>query len=682
MAAWSRKQSYVAVTTTVCLWAVVAVLTTLARPLIPADRDPTMAAADGDFLRLAAESRIDWKLPTAETFQLARRQDRPILLVLGGAWNTDARHVDETLFRQSDIVEQINRDFLPVRVDLIDEPGWATVFRPLAQASRGTDPSFQIHFLSPTAQLVSTFDVRDVKALNREGEFVRKLREIRDVCHSRQRSADQAAQEAEATALTGGRIESTVEFPRYLDSIRQATDREFGGLVVASGRKTWPALAAVNLVSMGQIEDAQALIDPLLRSPMVNWIDGGCFRVAEDRLASQVRYETLAATNADVLICLATLWRQTGEEWYRQLAIRTWGGLFQASVNGIVPYSYSPEESNGRSERYSATQRRVRDVIEEADQVWLTRTFGLSNRENPRLVPRVPQPKLLMEDWGRGNRVLDRLRETAPTASLTFGEQRTMDTSARVIAAMITASSVLGEADLVDASLRLFDQLARLRIGTDEVIHAETTAGLPTRSLGDYTAYAEACAAYYAATGNENVWEDGRRVLARSLFLFRQGERGDIVDYRFDRLGSEATVPQLPQVTDIWTMGSYAQAVRLLHVYSVMSGNGRPWLGLSTRLASWQANVANSVTFGADGFVWAAWQVTNDRAVLTVGPESVALAGRLQLVNPSIPVLPVVSPLRPDVRSRGAGLYLQVGERVTGPVSFDVAEAWLRNPPG
>jgi uncharacterized protein len=79
--------------------------------------------------------RIQWRHWSREAFDEAKSSDRPVLLILSAVWCRACQLMDETTFSDAAVVEMVNRDVVPVRVDADRSPhvqdryiagGWPT----------------------------------------------------------------------------------------------------------------------------------------------------------------------------------------------------------------------------------------------------------------------------------------------------------------------------------------------------------------------------------------------------------------------------------------------------------------------------------------------------------------------------------------------------------------------------
>src|SRR5678816_2492034 len=144
MPAWGRRQSYPAVVgTTIVLVGVFAVAAWL-RPYIPEPEPNPIVVHRGQFMANASRQRIRWRSLDDNPFAEARRTDRLVVLLVGCAWNYQARAFDRNILMETEVAERLNREFVPVRVDATVKPEWESGPFPLGSSESGADPGWYL----------------------------------------------------------------------------------------------------------------------------------------------------------------------------------------------------------------------------------------------------------------------------------------------------------------------------------------------------------------------------------------------------------------------------------------------------------------------------------------------------------------------------------------------------------
>lgn len=104
---------------------------------------------------LNSAHRIHWREWGADAFDLARQEDKPVMLCLCAFWCGICQRMDETTFSTDEVVALLNAYFVPVRVEDAQRPdidvrynknGWPT----LVFLTPGGDFLASVNYLSPT----------------------------------------------------------------------------------------------------------------------------------------------------------------------------------------------------------------------------------------------------------------------------------------------------------------------------------------------------------------------------------------------------------------------------------------------------------------------------------------------------------------------------------------------------
>ena len=225
-------------------------------------------------------AEIHWREWTDEAFQRARAEGQPVLLSLSAVWCHWCHVMDETSYSDPRIIELINREFVPIRVDNDKRPdvnlrynqgGWPTtaILSPDGELLAGAT------YVPPEQMLGWLLHLSDYYRKNRDdiAGMVAQLAEERPHANGL---------EAGAGPLEMGIVEGV------LGSIRQAYDPEFGGL----GRQPkFPHTEAWLLVAERFAQDhdpelGQMLtttLDQMAQGGMYDHVEAGFFRYATTR---------------------------------------------------------------------------------------------------------------------------------------------------------------------------------------------------------------------------------------------------------------------------------------------------------------------------------------------------------------------------------------------------------------
>jgi len=243
---------------------------------------------------------IKWRGWSEEAFAEAAERDRPILLSISAVWCHWCHVMDETTYSNTGVIDLINRDYVPIRVDNDLRPdinqrynmgGWPTTA-----------------FLTSSGEILTgaTYLPPDqmADALARIAGYYRTHRpEIANrVLEGKKRAGSAVARSA--GALDGGAVDS------ILEAVGNAYDAEYGGFGSAP---KFPQTDAILLL----LEQAQLRSDPELRAMATHTlermasggtydhVEGGFFRYSTTQDWSVPHFEKMLEDHAGLVSALA-----------------------------------------------------------------------------------------------------------------------------------------------------------------------------------------------------------------------------------------------------------------------------------------------------------------------------------------------------------------------------------------
>ncbi|MGH2425326.1 MAG: DUF255 domain-containing protein, partial [bacterium] len=76
-----------------------------------------LAKEPSSYLKSAGHQPVDWYPWSAEAFERAQREDKPILLDIGAVWCHWCHVIDQESYDDPDVAKIINEHFVAVKVD-------------------------------------------------------------------------------------------------------------------------------------------------------------------------------------------------------------------------------------------------------------------------------------------------------------------------------------------------------------------------------------------------------------------------------------------------------------------------------------------------------------------------------------------------------------------------------------
>lgn len=655
--------------------------------LLPPPAPNRMELETADFLRQGARHAINWRLLDDEAFSEARRTDRPILLLLGAVWSTEARRMDQMIFTDSEVQSFLARNFICVRVDLDEAPQWRSAFLPVSRVRTAISSGFQMYYLDPEGRLFDFYSRRGMQPLTDAlvflDEFVSARRRYEEI------------RRGDGGPLPAGQLQDndsdTLErapsmFPNrefFLQELVDAIDPRYGGFS-RFGQAPRP-LALSYLLAHGKVDAWRAATDPMLRSGIVDWLDGGFYRAAKSRDWTYIEFDKLALHNAELMLAIGLGGQMLGDDFCLRIAKNTFDALLDrfGSQGWIVAARVGDDDRRGRSayssfsvsdlRRYGGTGILTREETDLARDF-----FGLSVEDNPQMVMRVRDPSEFADP--RFDPLIAKLRESRKVHPAPYSKVPYAHVNFGVVAAAMRAARMWNEPDRIVRAERFLDQLKTF-LSSNDVTHRMPQQVGDRPLLPDYLNASEAFLEHYLATGRVDSLERGLGILRRARTLFAEDGNWLLTMSRSGGLGPQGT--DVPELVDMPTEATTARVIRLLGTYAKLLRGGnlaplaRQFNEEALELISRYGSLVPELGVGASGMMSASAGLLDERHAIVVGEYAVAEARELASRIPTRFVAPAFGMVREDLQRRGSGIYVIEGAEVIGPISSDQAVTLL-----
>lgn len=684
-----HRTTYPVVTLTVVSIALFGFMTRWAASRIPDAPENKLAEESGRFMRQASRQRIDWRPFGQAAFEEAKAQKRPILLVLGQSWCSLGRRIDQDIFSDVDIAALVNRSVIPIRGDLAILGSMRQAFLPFTRVEMGRDPGIQIYVLTADGRLVQELEfLRAQGGTNPNDAFSR----LSALVTAAERADDPnnkfipgASQREQVARLTQPAEFVAMPIDEFNASLQRGVNLRTGGFPVGGVTYLRPQVYRY-LMATRRFQDANVLLNGVLQSSQIDWLDGGFFRVVAPGGAVPIEFDQSSTSNAEMMGAFAMAYGISGNPLYKRVAEKTFDALAYgfARQDGIPAAGRIGDEvAGGRSRRSSFPVRLLLEKFSADELNWLQQSFGLRVETNPSMAVRMPNPQILVAETEKVDSMLRRLRAIKRNLPVYDGRLKA-EPAGHVVARMIHAASLLDDRDRLAQAKLLYRNIQAFVAGED-VVHTLIQEEAQLSTLGDYLAMADAALQHFLATGDPASFKLGTGVLRRATFLFRGTESPGVwpPTYR----APEPWMPidtQVPELADQEMESDVARLIRLSNAYGrllrMCPGHEAEALTLSQIADSavrQSAMSAAQMGVLAAGFFTNSLSVMNDVHAIAVGPDAVDLALRLRRRFPIVLCAPAVGEVRPDLQARPRGIYIiRQGEPV-GPLNLDDASTQL-----
>ncbi|MCF3105598.1 thioredoxin domain-containing protein [Streptomyces roseoverticillatus] len=632
-----------------------------------------LAHETSPYLLQHAENPVDWWPWSAEAFAEARRRNVPVLLSVGYSSCHWCHVMAHESFEDEVTAGLLNEHFVAVKVDREERPDVDAVYMEAVQAATGQGGWPMTVFLTPEAEpfYFGTYFppaprhgmpgfpqvLEGVRAAWRDrrdevgqvaGRIVRDLSE-RTLALGVPAEKGAPAQPPAAEDLGAALLGLTREF----DAVRGG----FGGAPKFPPSMTLEFLLRhhARTGSEGALEMAQATCEAMARGGIYDQLGGGFARYSVDAEWVVPHFEKMLYDNALLCRVYAHLWRATGSELARRVALETADFLvreLRTDQGGFASaLDADSDDGSGRHVEgayYVWTPQQLREVLGEEDALLAAAHFGVTEEgtfEQGSSVLQLPDSERLL-DAGKLDSVRRRLlaaREQRPRPGR--DDKVVAAWNGLAIAALAETGAFFDRPDLVQAATDAADLLVRTHMDWHARLFRTSldgTAGAHAGVLEDYADVAEGFLALGAVTG-EGVWVDFAGLLLDTVLTRFTGPDGAL----FDTADDAETLIRRPQdPTDNATPSGWTAACGALLTYAAYTGST-----VHREAAERALGVVRALGPRAPRFI--SWGLAVAEALLD-GPREVAVVG--------LPDDPATAALhRTALLSTAPGLAVAVG---------------------
>ncbi|HZD70584.1 MAG TPA: thioredoxin domain-containing protein, partial [Actinomycetes bacterium] len=299
----------------------------------PAERPAAnrLAGETSPYLLQHASNPVDWYPWGPEALELARSQDRPILLSIGYAACHWCHVMAHESFEDPRTAALMNEHFVCVKVDREERPDLDAIYMTAVQAMTGQGGWPMTVFLTPEGEpfFAGTYFPRQ----DRLGmpAFEKVLLAVAGAWRDqRDRARSQGRQMAEHLALQTGALKSAAGglddgvLRQAFEGIGGAFDADWGGF---GGAPKFPQPMTLDFLLRchlrgwrGALEMVQLTLDRMAAGGIFDQLGGGFHRYATDQRWLVPHFEKMLYDNAQLVRLYTRAWQVTGAERYRRVA--------------------------------------------------------------------------------------------------------------------------------------------------------------------------------------------------------------------------------------------------------------------------------------------------------------------------------------------------------------------------
>jgi uncharacterized protein len=520
----------------------------------PANR---LASETSPYLLQHAHNPVDWYPWSPEAFELARREDKPVLLSVGYSACHWCHVMERESFENDDIAALMNQLFVSIKVDREERPDVDQIYMQAVQSMTGRGGWPMTVFLTPDG--VPFYGGTYFPPEDRHGmpAFPRLLRSIADAYHSRRGEVLEAGRQLVETMGQSGRLGASTS-PLGRDVLTRAYlgiggefDERDGGLGQAPKfpqPMTWEAVLRVarrtgDERGLGMLRHT---LTRMARGGMYDQLGGGFHRYSVDGQWLVPHFEKMLYDNAQLAPLYLHGWLVTGEPLYRRIAEETLDYVRREMTHPAGGfYSAQDADSEGVEGKFFVwSADEIRAVLGDPALARAALAYwGVDDGPNFEghsilFVPRDPEEVAatlgmtvdeLTAAIGRARALLHAARE--PRVHPALDDKVLASWNGLMLAAFAEAAAVLGRADYLAAAVRNAEFLGTRMVRDGRLLRSwKDGQARITGYLEDYSMVGAGLLSLYEATFDRRWLDESRRLAEEALRLFWSADRNAFFD--------------------------------------------------------------------------------------------------------------------------------------------------------
>lgn len=554
-----------------------------------------LAGVTSPYLLQHADNPVDWWPWSAEAFEEARRRNVPVLLSVGYSACHWCHVMAHESFEDEATAALMNRNFVNIKVDREERPDVDAVYMEAVQAATGQGGWPMTVFLTPDAEPFYFGTYFPPEPRHGMPSFPQVLDGVHRAWTDRRGEVDEVAgkivRDLGERQLTHDADErpGEDELAQALLGLTRDYDATHGGF---GGAPKFPPSMTVEFLlrhyarvgTEGALQMAADTCERMARGGIYDQLGGGFARYSVDREWVVPHFEKMLYDNALLCRTYAHLWRATGSELARRVALetadfmvrelRTNEGGFASALDADSEDPATGEHVEGAY--YVWTPGQLREVLGDADAELAMTCFGVTEEgtfEKGTSVLQLPRTEGPLADASRLTAIRERLLAARAARPAPGRDDKVVAAwNGLAIAALAEVGAYFDRPDLIAAAVGAGDLLVRLHMDPRARL-ARTSkdgrAGANAGVLEDYADVSEGFLALAAVTG-EGVWlEFAGFLLDHVLAQFVDAESGALYDTAAD---AEQLIRRPQDPTDNAAPSGWTAAAGALLSYAAHTG--------------------------------------------------------------------------------------------------------------
>ncbi|MER6846393.1 thioredoxin domain-containing protein [Streptomyces flaveolus] len=552
-----------------------------------------LAHETSPYLLQHADNPVDWWPWSDEAFAQARRRDVPVLLSVGYSSCHWCHVMAHESFEDGPTAEFLNSHFVSVKVDREERPDVDAVYMEAVQAATGHGGWPMTVFLTPDAEPFYFGTYYPPEPRHGMPSFRQVLQGVQQAWTERRGEVTDVAGKI-VRDLAGREISygdaqapGDAELGQALLGLTREYDAQRGGF---GGAPKFPPSMVIEFLlrhhartgAEGALQMAQDTCERMARGGIYDQLGGGFARYSVDRDWVVPHFEKMLYDNALLCRVYAHLWRATGSELARRVALETADFMVRElrTVEGGFASALDADSDDGMGRHvegayYVWTPAQLTEVLGADDAALAAQYFGVTEEgtfEQGSSVLQLPQEEGVF-DAERIASVRERLLAARAERPAPGRDDKVVAAwNGLAIAALAETGAYFERPDLVEAAVAAADLLVRLHLDEHGRLFRTSKdgrAGANAGVLEDYADVAEGFLALASVTG-EGVWLDFAGLLLDHVLTRFTDDSGSLYDTAAD---AERLIRRPQDPTDNATPSGWTAAAGALLSYAAHTGS-------------------------------------------------------------------------------------------------------------
>ncbi|MFJ2304933.1 thioredoxin domain-containing protein [Streptomyces sp. NPDC087787] len=553
-----------------------------------------LAHETSPYLLQHADNPVDWWPWSAEAFEEARRRDVPVLLSVGYSSCHWCHVMAHESFEDAATAAFLGEHFVSVKVDREERPDVDAVYMEAVQAATGQGGWPMTVFLTPDAEPFYFGTYFPPGPRHGMPSFRQVLEGVRQAWQTRRDEvadvAGKIVRDLSQREIGYGtaRPPGDEEAAQALLALTREYDARRGGF---GGAPKFPPSMVIEFLlrhhartgSEGALQMAADTCERMARGGIHDQLGGGFARYSVDRDWVVPHFEKMLYDNALLCRVYAHLWRATGSDFARRVALTTADFMVRElrTAEGGFASALDADSDDGTGRHvegayYVWTPAQLREALGAEDAELAARCFGVTEEgtfEQGASVLQLPVQEGVF-DADRVESVRRRLLAKRAERPAPGRDDKVVAAwNGLAIAALAETGAYFDRPDLVEAAVGAADLLVRLHMDEHAALRRTSRdgrAGANAGVLEDYADVAEGFLALASVTG-EGVWlEFAGLLLGHVLTRFADPETGALYDTAAD---AEQLIRRPQDPTDNATPSGWSAAAGALLGYAAHTGS-------------------------------------------------------------------------------------------------------------